>query len=100
MFAGNVWILVRSWLRGTPTFPASVVARTGEISIGGVKHAHHGYCGDAVLTVEEIHSDHGMTTMRLTFRASVDAGLAADATRRIDVEFVTEHANLPRELRR
>jgi Rieske Fe-S protein len=37
MFAGNIWILVRSWLKGTPTFPATVVAVAGEISIGGVK---------------------------------------------------------------
>ena len=37
MFAGNVWILVRSWLAGKPAFPARAVARVGEIPVGGVK---------------------------------------------------------------
>lgn len=37
MFAGNVWILVRSWLAGEPAFPARPVARVGEIPVGGVK---------------------------------------------------------------
>jgi len=37
MFAGNLWILVRSWLRGKPIFPVAVVAQADEISIGGVK---------------------------------------------------------------
>jgi Rieske Fe-S protein len=37
MFAGNVWILVRSWLYRDPDFPARAVARIGEIPVGGVK---------------------------------------------------------------
>jgi Rieske Fe-S protein len=37
MFSGNLWILVRSWLRSKPIFPAAVVAQADEISIGGVK---------------------------------------------------------------
>jgi Rieske Fe-S protein len=37
MLAGNIWILVRSWLRVAPTFPARVVARADEIGIGEVK---------------------------------------------------------------
>ena len=38
MFAGNVWILIRSWLHGKPAaLPITAVARVGEIPVGGVK---------------------------------------------------------------
>lgn len=37
MLAGNVWILIRSWMYREPSYSAQVVARAGEISIGGVK---------------------------------------------------------------
>ena len=38
MFAGNIWILLRSRLRGkAPALPVITVARDGEIPVGGVK---------------------------------------------------------------
>ena len=37
MFAGNSWILVRSWLRKAQVYPRSIVAKVGEIPVGGVK---------------------------------------------------------------
>jgi nitrite reductase/ring-hydroxylating ferredoxin subunit len=37
MFAGNLWILVRSWFRQPPAYQRSSVARIGEIPVGGVK---------------------------------------------------------------
>lgn len=37
MFAGNFWILVRSWLRKPAVYTRSVVAEVGEIPVGGVK---------------------------------------------------------------
>ncbi len=37
MLAGNVWILVRSWFYRQPAFPQQVIARAGEIPVGGVK---------------------------------------------------------------
>jgi Rieske Fe-S protein len=37
MFAGNCWILVRSWLRKPQVYRRSVIANAGEIPIGGVK---------------------------------------------------------------
>lgn len=37
MFAGNLWILVRSWFRTEPQYPAQVVAQSGEIPLRGVK---------------------------------------------------------------
>ena len=46
MFAGNVWILVRSLLGRGPTPAARAIARAGEVPVGGVKisrypEAHH-----------------------------------------------------------
>jgi arsenite oxidase small subunit len=37
MFTGNLWILVRSWLRREPVYPLRAVARVGEVPIGGVR---------------------------------------------------------------
>jgi len=37
MFAGNLWILAKSWLKKAQTYPQSLVARAGEIPVGGVK---------------------------------------------------------------
>jgi Rieske Fe-S protein len=38
MFAGNLWILAKSWMRkGGAPFPTRTIARLGEIPVGGVK---------------------------------------------------------------
>jgi len=37
MFVGNLWILVRSIFSEAPSYPEQVVARQGEIPVGGVK---------------------------------------------------------------
>ena len=37
MFAGNLWILLKSYLRRAPAYAPSPVARLGEISVGEVK---------------------------------------------------------------
>jgi nitrite reductase/ring-hydroxylating ferredoxin subunit len=37
MFAGNLWVLARSWLYRAPAHPRQSVARLGEIPVGGVK---------------------------------------------------------------
>ena len=37
MFAGNSWILIRSWLRKAQVYQRSVIAKAGEIPVGGVK---------------------------------------------------------------
>jgi Rieske Fe-S protein len=38
MFAGNIWILMRSWFQAEPAAaPMITVARVGEIPVGGVK---------------------------------------------------------------
>ena len=37
MLAGNLWILLRSWLNKSPRYPPLAIARAGEIPVGGVK---------------------------------------------------------------
>jgi nitrite reductase/ring-hydroxylating ferredoxin subunit len=37
MFAGNVWILAKSWLRTGLSYPQRAIARLGEIPVGEVK---------------------------------------------------------------
>lgn len=37
MFAGNLWILIRSWFRPAPVYPVKVVSQRGEIPLRGVK---------------------------------------------------------------
>ncbi len=37
MFAGNLWILIRSWFRKAPVYNRSAVAHVGEFPVGGVK---------------------------------------------------------------
>jgi Rieske Fe-S protein len=37
MFAGNLWILVRSWLHRAPAYSRRTVARLDELAVGGVK---------------------------------------------------------------
>ena len=57
MFAGNVWIVVRSWLHTAPVYAASVVAHAGEIPVGGVKLLEYPKPGEQcilVRTAEEL----------------------------------------------
>src|SRR6185295_12150544 len=37
MFAGNVWILIRSWFSSKPSFQPQPVGTIGELAVGGVK---------------------------------------------------------------
>jgi arsenite oxidase small subunit len=37
MFAGNVWILVRSWFSRTPVYPQKAVVRLADLPVGGVR---------------------------------------------------------------
>lgn len=51
MFAGNAWILVRSWLYKAPVYAQSAVARIGEIPVGGVKLFQYPKSGDQCIMV-------------------------------------------------
>jgi nitrite reductase/ring-hydroxylating ferredoxin subunit len=37
MFVGNIWIYIRSWFRRGEHYPREVIARVGDIPVGGVK---------------------------------------------------------------
>jgi Rieske Fe-S protein len=37
MLAGNLWILVRSWVHHAPAYPAQTIAALEEVPVGGVK---------------------------------------------------------------
>ena len=54
-----------------------------------------GSCRGRCLPVDEVKIDHRLAAMGFTFRTGFDARLAADAARRIDVEFVAVHQALP-----
>ncbi|MGH9663793.1 MAG: ubiquinol-cytochrome c reductase iron-sulfur subunit [Bryobacteraceae bacterium] len=51
MFAGNLWILVRSWLRKPVVCGRSVIAKAGEIPVGGVKLFQYPKPGDQCILV-------------------------------------------------
>jgi nitrite reductase/ring-hydroxylating ferredoxin subunit len=51
MAVGNLWILLRSWLRRVPAYPRSAVAEAGEIPVGGVKLFQYPNPGDQCIMV-------------------------------------------------
>jgi Rieske Fe-S protein len=51
MFVGNLWILVRSWLRRDQVFPRQQIAQVGEIPVDGVKLFKYPSPGDQCLLV-------------------------------------------------
>jgi Rieske Fe-S protein len=56
MFAGNLWILVRSWFRpAAPSYPEAIVARASEIPVGGVKLFQYPAAGEQCILVRTDH---------------------------------------------
>lgn len=52
MFAGNIWILIRSWFHvKAAAVPAMAVARVGEIPVGGVKLFQYPHEGEQCILV-------------------------------------------------
>lgn len=51
MFAGNLWILVRSLLGRAPAYPRMSVARMDEVPVGGVKQFAYPAAGDPCILV-------------------------------------------------
>lgn len=58
MFAGNMWILVRSWLRRDRTYPRQEIAQLGEIPVGGVKLFRYPNAKDQCLLVRTGEDDY------------------------------------------
>lgn len=58
MFAGNLWILGRSWWRKARVYNRSIVAKVGEIPVGGVKlfqYPDHGEQCIMIRTAEDTY---------------------------------------------
>jgi len=51
MFAGNLWILLRTWFYREPVYPTRPVARAGEIPVGGVKIFTYPEASEACLLI-------------------------------------------------
>lgn len=51
MFVGNLWILVKSWLTGTPAYPLRRIASLGEIPVGGVKLFNYPTAADPCILI-------------------------------------------------
>lgn len=51
MFAGNLWILVRSWLRRANSYRRSAIAKIGEIPVGGVKLFQYPGAGEQCILI-------------------------------------------------
>ena len=51
MFTGNSWILIRSWLRKAQVYQPSVVAKAGEIPVGGVKLFQYPRTGEQCILI-------------------------------------------------
>jgi Rieske Fe-S protein len=69
MFAGNLWIVVRSWFYKKPVYAPSVVARAGEIPVGGVKLFEYPRPGEQcimVRTTEETYVAHSQKCTHLS----------------------------------
>jgi Rieske Fe-S protein len=58
MAAGNLWIVVRSWVRKAPEFPRVTVAAIGEVPIGGVKLFNYPTPNDPCLLVRTDEHTH------------------------------------------
>lgn len=51
MLAGNLWILVRSLLHRSPSYPRQPIAAADEVAVGGVKVFAYPTAGDSCLLV-------------------------------------------------
>jgi len=66
MFAGNLWILVRSWLRKAEVYHRSVVARAGEIPVGGVKLFEYPKPGQQCILIRIAEDDYVAYSQKCT----------------------------------
>src|SRR5215469_13186374 len=66
MFAGNVWILIRSWLHRDQTYPRLEIARAGEIPVGGVKLFRYPAANDQCLLIRTGEDDYVAYSQKCT----------------------------------
>lgn len=66
MFAGNAWIVVRSWIRKPGIYKRSVVAHVGEIPVGGVKLFQYPKPGEQCIMVRADESTYVAYSQKCT----------------------------------
>ena len=66
MFAGNMWILIRSWLRRSQTYPRQKIAQAGEIPVGGVKLFQYPNSKDQCLLIRTGEEDYVAYSQKCT----------------------------------
>jgi len=67
MFAGNIWILIRSWFHGKPeTTPVLAVARIGELPVGGVKLFQYPHEGEQCILVRIAEDSYAAYSQKCT----------------------------------
>jgi arsenite oxidase small subunit len=58
MFAGNTWILIRSWFRREEKYPRQIIARVGEVPVGGVKLFRYPHPNEHCLLIRTAENDY------------------------------------------
>jgi Rieske Fe-S protein len=66
MFAGNIWILVKSWFRHGETYPHLTIARAAEIPVGGVKLFRYPNSKEQCLLVRITENDYAAYSQKCT----------------------------------
>lgn len=66
MFAGNLWILIRRWLRKAIVYPRAAVARIGEIPVGGVKLFQYPKQGEQCIMIRTAQDDYVAYSQKCT----------------------------------
>jgi arsenite oxidase small subunit len=66
MFVGNLWILLRSLFYRTPAYPQQLVARWGEIPVGGVKLFTYPTKDDGCILVRTAENEHVCYSQKCT----------------------------------
>jgi nitrite reductase/ring-hydroxylating ferredoxin subunit len=66
MFVGNIWILIRSWLRRNQAYPRRDIAHVGEIPVGGVKLFRYPSVKDQCLLIRTAEDDYVAYSQKCT----------------------------------
>ncbi len=66
MFAGNLWIVMKSWMRKGEQYPARAVARVGDIPVHGVKLFQYPGPGDQCIMVRTAAEEYAAYSQKCT----------------------------------
>ncbi|MDE3197425.1 MAG: Rieske (2Fe-2S) protein [Acidobacteriota bacterium] len=66
MFAGNLWILIRSWFRRAAVYPRQVVARLSEVPVGGVRLFQYPKQGEQCILIRTAQDEYVAYSQKCT----------------------------------